>query len=172
MNFFVIGLPRSRTAWFANFLTYEDHFCFHEGMSGCHSVDEYLKKLGDDGDASTALMLLDMNEQFPEAPKVIIHRNIEISMDFMFENYGFFDRDYMYYLYERMKQIEGYHVDFEDINNELPGIWEYLIGTHYNEKRGDQLKDLRVEMMDPLDFDMNAIKALWEELNIMLPNRS
>ena len=43
-NFFVLGLPRSRTAWLANFLTYDGYFCFHEGIDGCRSIDDYKKK--------------------------------------------------------------------------------------------------------------------------------
>ncbi len=31
-HFFVFGLPRSRTAWFANFLTTDKSFCFHEAL--------------------------------------------------------------------------------------------------------------------------------------------
>ena len=30
MNFFITGLPRSRTAWLANLFTFKNSFCFHE----------------------------------------------------------------------------------------------------------------------------------------------
>ena len=30
VNYYITGLPRSRTAWFANFFTYGDSFCYHE----------------------------------------------------------------------------------------------------------------------------------------------
>ena len=29
-NFFITGLPRSRTSWMANFFTYQNSYCFHE----------------------------------------------------------------------------------------------------------------------------------------------
>jgi hypothetical protein len=36
-HFFILGLPRSRTAWCANFLTHGPSFCFHEPLLGCAS---------------------------------------------------------------------------------------------------------------------------------------
>lgn len=47
MDYFIVGLPRSRTAWLANFMTYDCSFCFHEGLVEAGSVEGLmdLKKL-------------------------------------------------------------------------------------------------------------------------------
>lgn len=38
--YFITGLPRSRTAWLANLLTWGDSFCFHEATDGCGSIED------------------------------------------------------------------------------------------------------------------------------------
>jgi hypothetical protein len=40
MTFLVLGLPRSRTAWLSQFLTYGDHICGHEELRHCRSLDD------------------------------------------------------------------------------------------------------------------------------------
>jgi len=40
MSFLVLGLPRSRTAWLAKFLTYGDWYCGHEELRHMRSLDD------------------------------------------------------------------------------------------------------------------------------------
>lgn len=164
MNFFVIGLPRSRTAWLANFLT-QEQFCYHEGLNNCCSITEYKKKLGDDGDSSTGLMLLDMNNDFPDAPKVIIEGRVKEAIDYGYKTYGHYDPDYVNYLNERMNEIKGLRINFDDIDDMLPKIWGHLIGTPYDKKRGEMLKRMSIEVKDPFDFNFQAAKELCNSLN-------
>ena len=163
MNFFVIGLPRSRTAWLANFLT-QDRLCFHEGLNGCHSIEQYQAKLGTNhGDSSTGLMLLEMNTLFPDSPKVIIEGDIEKSINFAYKTYGYYDPKYFDFLQDRMDEIKGLRVPLEEIDDNLETIWDYLIGTPFNEDRAELLKKMRIEMKDPMDIDREALKALFEK---------
>ena len=165
MNFFVIGLPRSRTAWLANFLT-QDRFCFHEGLDGCHSIKEYREKIGNDcGDSSTGLMLLDMNKEFPDSPKIIIEGRVKEAIDYGYKTYGHYNPDYIHYLQERMDEIKGLRIQFDDIDSKLPKIWEYLIGTPYDEKRTELLKRMKIEVKDPFNYDIDAVKSLCNSLN-------
>ena len=165
MNFFVIGLPRSRTAWLANFLT-QDRFCFHEGLNNCHNIEEYKQKLGEDyGDSSTGLMLLDMNTEFPNAPKVIIEGRTKEAIEFGHKTYGLYDPNYVNFLNERMSKIEGMRIHFDEIDDKLPIIWEYLIGTPYDKNRADLLKRMNIEIKDPFDFNIDAMNDLCNSLN-------
>jgi len=160
-NFFVIGLPRSRTAWLANFLTYEDNFCYHEGIDGCSSLEEYKKKLGKNkGDSSTGLMLLDMNKEFPNTPKVIIESDVEKSIEFTKEKYGVYIPDYFYMIEEKLKSIQGLRVKFEDIDKSLDKIWEYLIGTPYNKDRGTLLSTMNIQTNNYFDYDVESLRRL------------
>lgn len=45
--YFIIGLPRSRTAWLANFLTHDNSFCWHEASRYCGSIEELQQKMGE-----------------------------------------------------------------------------------------------------------------------------
>jgi hypothetical protein len=64
-HFFITGIPRSRTAWFANFLTTENAFCFHDAMKDGWSVEHvfnlFQKRASDGfefvGDSDSGLLL-------------------------------------------------------------------------------------------------------------------
>ena len=85
-NFFITGLPRSRTAWLANFLTYNVSFCWHDALSFCKTPQglwEFLcqqaTSSGYDylGSADSAFVLRvdEMTKCFPEAKWVIVKRS-------------------------------------------------------------------------------------------------
>lgn len=79
-HFFVTGLPRSRTAWMANFLTHPPvAFCYHDLLR----VDPALKRLHAPGakfvgDSDSALVLEPMRwvQKFPDARWVLINRPV------------------------------------------------------------------------------------------------
>jgi hypothetical protein len=159
-NFFVLGLPRSRTAWLANFLTYDNHFCFHEAMNGCRSIDEYKEKLAYNGDSNTGMMLFNMNALFPDSPKVIIERDPKYAIDYCYKTYGSYDPQLIYVLKEGLDKIDGLRIRYDDIDNRLQEIWEYLIGDGYNKQRANLLKKLNIQVQDPHDIDIEAASKL------------
>jgi len=161
MSFFVLGLARSRTAWLANFLTTGDHFCHHEGMNGCSSVEQYKKKIGNDGDSCTGLMLFDMNTLFPDSPMVIIERDPSVSIEFCYKTYGYYDPESMHYLKKQLDEVEGLRIEYDDINVRLPEIWGHLIGDGYDQRRADMLIKLNVQVENPFDIDHNAARELF-----------
>lgn len=163
MNFFVIGLPRSRTAWLSNFLTYDGHFCHHEGLNNCLSMKEYKEKLGDDGDSCTGLMFVDLEKEFPKAKKLIIESDVNKSIDFMYKTYGVYNPEYCHFMKERLDEMTGKRIAAEEINTHLSEIWDYLIGTPYNERRGDMLSSMNIQVQDPFNYDMNAAAAFLNE---------
>lgn len=80
--FFITGLPRSRTAWFANYLTYGDTMCFHDGYLGCKSIDAFVAKLRawpgscvGSSDPMNAWFQDRLSKEFPDAKWVVISRN-------------------------------------------------------------------------------------------------
>ncbi len=160
-NFFVIGLPRSRTAWLSNFLTYDDNFCYHEGIDGCSTIEEYKDKLGENkGDSSTGLMLFDMNKEFPDSPKVIIEGSVDKAIEFTKEVYGVYEPEYFYELKDKLDSIKGLRIKFEDINNSLEQIWEHLIGTPYDKERGSLLKDMNIQTNNYFNYDLESMGRL------------
>lgn len=81
--FFIASLPRSRTAWLANFLTTGDSFCFHEPMNRT-ALSEYPRLLADTGkryagisDSLNSLIMEELIDFFPDAKVVVIRRPLE-----------------------------------------------------------------------------------------------
>lgn len=81
-HFFITGLPRCRSAWFANLLTYGDSFCFHDAWCGLGSVEAIRPKLENMcrplvGISDPALLLFwrKMARWYPDAKWVVINRN-------------------------------------------------------------------------------------------------
>ena len=80
--FFITGLPRSRTAWLANYLTHGDTFCLHDGLRGCDSFRDFEHRLAslparNAGSADPALLMLidKVAPRFSTARWVFIRRD-------------------------------------------------------------------------------------------------
>lgn len=80
--FFIIGLPRSRTAWLANLMTYGPAFCLHDGLKDCQAPEELKHKLAalgavwpGDADPALPLFMPQIVATFPGARYVFIHRD-------------------------------------------------------------------------------------------------
>ena len=125
-NFFIAGLPRSRTAWLANLLTTKDSFCFHEviGRTGMlpERTDKYV------GSAETCSYLI------PEGSKtVIIHRSVDDCMASMAKSFDITNAelDLLRAAFEvesvALYKLSGLHIDFEDIDDNIEHIWKYLL---------------------------------------------
>jgi hypothetical protein len=81
--FFIVGLPRSRTAWLANLLTVPGQsFCWHEGEAGHGNLDQLVARMkrrpeSRVGNASSAIACYgdDIYRLLPEARYIIIERD-------------------------------------------------------------------------------------------------
>ena len=82
-TFFVTGLPRSRTAWLANLLTYGEAFCWHDLLGRCASLEELKERFHATACGYTAVGNADsglgwffpqVDRMFPEAQWVIVRR--------------------------------------------------------------------------------------------------
>lgn len=80
--FFILSLPRTRTAWLANFLTHDGVFAYHEGLLGCATVEDARNKLlnapGEINgmvDGSAALILPQLLDVIPDANIVCLLGN-------------------------------------------------------------------------------------------------
>ena len=157
MNFLILGLPRSRTAWLANFLTYDGLFCYHEAINGCESIDEYKEKVQGKGDSNTGLMLFDFEKHFPDTKIIVIDSDINSAVRFGREVFNTDIEIEMTIAKKRLDNIKGFHVKLEDINSRLREIWEYVSDTEFNQERANILIDLDVKVLDPFNIDLLAI---------------
>ena len=168
MSFFILGLPRSRTAWLANFMNYGGYHCYHEGLNGCYTMDEYKALLDDNriGDANTGLFMLDFRKHFPTSRVVVIDSSIDAALTYIK------DINYQSYLTTMKTKLDGIHdamhVDINDIDNKLEEIWNYLTdGVAFNKERAEILKGFNITVNEPYKVDLEAARSLFNEQNAL-----
>jgi hypothetical protein len=85
-NFFIFGLPRSRTAWVANLLCWSHSFCYHEAFATLQLKEEDLKRefqqfpnwyIVGNSDSANLLKTDWILENFPTAKLVYLERSEE-----------------------------------------------------------------------------------------------
>ena len=141
MNYFVTGLPRSRTAWFAKWLPN----CLHEGIEGCSTHKEFIDKLGDKGDSDSGLMFFPVDRYFPKSPVVIVERDFDEVINSL-SNIGLMNNDayiFMKVAKNMLDKMDGMRVPFDDLP--LQDIWEYLIGTEFNKKEAYDMGKINIQ---------------------------
>ena len=166
--FFIIGLPRTRSSWLSNFLTYKTSFCFHEAIRLCYKMED-MKDLFECvnepnvGDADCRLLFYtnDMLRLFPNAKWVLINRKIEDVDKSLEKRYDFGDdkdkehtREISRLINIFKKENKVLEFNFEDLDRKevCKEIWEYCIkDTPFPEKRWYQLDVMKV---DPFEDKM------------------
>lgn len=144
----ILGLPRSRTQWLANFMTTSDVFCWHELTARVGSLDEFMDRLKLKykyvGVSDTVAYLI---EQKFNCPKVIIHRDIKECNRSSQKLYGTGQdfTDMFTKAMKKMEKIDGLHINFEDIDDSLEDIWNYCTKLPFDNDRAEALKEMKVE---------------------------
>lgn len=159
--FFILGLPRSRTAWLATFLNYGPAFCFHEGMIGCNSVDAYARKLCamgasyvGDSSSGTVIFIDEIMTLFPEARLVVVDRDpseCKVSMAEMgIPSDDIIDDTKTFIEYTKVA-YSPMVIAFDDLSKDgCEAIWDHCIGEGKDEcfyRRLDMLDGLRIEIL-------------------------
>ncbi len=146
MNFLIIGLPRSRTAWLANFLTTDQTLCYHDKLADCTTFNDlkgmYSHKIL--GDADTGLGLFPDQVNAWDITKVIIRRNVDDVCHSLFckglQPHGMRELD------KKLDRIKAdLVVPYKDINEALPDIWHTCFyDFHYDIERANMMKQLYI----------------------------
>ena len=168
-NFFILSLPRSRTAWLANFLTYENSYCFHEGLLSCKNISAMRQLFESTGkptvgnsDCGNMLFLDELRDDFPEAKFVIIDRPVDEVIDELHEiGLIYFDPKVMELTAQELavakRTMDALVVDYRDLDeNACRHIWQYCIGTPFDEHRWRMLDGLDIQII--LSKKLEAIR--------------
>ena len=154
MNFFITGLPRSRTSWFASFMSSGDVFCHHEALNGCKTRDEFYQKMKLPyrlvGNSDCGLSYTDFQERF-SAPTLIIHRDKYEVLENLIENGITQDRSIVNLLADlelRLMDLKGLHVSFSEIDLRLPEIYHYLTGELPDQNRVRLYTNMNIQPID------------------------
>jgi len=162
LDFMVIALPRSATAWTANFLTTERSMCWHEPLISHDLADlDEMKMSGRFGIADTQLCLLGAEElNRHKARKLIIHREFEpvaASLTKLNLPLAHGVADALAQAAERLYDIEGWHLPYDGLfkAHTFQPAFEWLTNMQFDKARHAMLKDMNVQ-------NTAAIKAVQE----------
>lgn len=74
LDFYITGLPRSKTAWFANYFTFGESFCFHEMLSYDYVIPKGFSKIGNSG-CDCLIYQDELIQHNPQAKWVFVNRD-------------------------------------------------------------------------------------------------
>lgn len=168
-TFFILSLPRSRTAWLANFLTYENSYCFHEGLlegSNAAALSRLFASTGKpivgNSDCGNILFMDELRASFPEAKLVIVERPLGEVVDEL-NDMGL--NNYDPKLLERAEDLlslakqwlDALVLNFNDLDESAcRHIWHHCIGTPFDENRWRMLDGLDIQII--LSKKLEAIR--------------
>lgn len=170
IDFMVIGLPRSGTTWMANWLTCEESFCLHDPLNKLHyeDWDTDVKYFPQDslplfrGISCTGIWRWPEWVNAHPAEKLIIIRDpdeVRWSLAVKGLDMNLPDED-------PLRDIEGLRVSYKalfDIDMARL-IWNRLIGTDFDEKRFNMLKEMHIEPeFAKVEKDMDVVNRLHRE---------
>lgn len=165
MKFLILGLPRSRTAWLANFLTYDDLFCYHEGTDGCNSISEYKDKVKGKGDSNTGLIFYNPEKLFPETKIIVIDSDVNDSIKFGKDVFKVDVAKELKQAKTLLDNIDGLHIPLDSINDHLEQIWRHVSTKDFNQDRANMLAGMNIQVLDPLDINYASIEKFTETVN-------
>jgi len=142
---FVIGLPRSRTAWFSVWLDIP-----HELLDGCYSESDFIDRCKV-GDSDSMLMWFPIRKHYPKAKVLVIHRDINEVINSLGRIFNLNDSlvDVLKQSNRRLSSIKNaLHINFNEIDEKLPEIWRHLKGTRFDSERTERLKNMNIEIRE------------------------
>lgn len=160
-KFFVLGLPRSRTAWLARFLSYGDWNCGHEELRHMRSLDDIRSWLSQPcvGSAETgaAPWWRLMERYAPDARIVVVRRPPGESVESLMRIPGvLFDRAHVEKLTRqldrKLDQIEGrmanvFSVSFDSLGDEevCARVFEHCLPYRHDRAHWKRLARLNIQ---------------------------
>lgn len=164
--FFILGMPRARTAWLAALLTGGDVHCFHEGTAGHGSFAEYAEALRGRpeamvGDSNPSLVyhLEALTAEFPEAPLLLVRRDPAEALQALLaaapkheaEGIGRSWPGYMQAVERAAARPNCREISVEELGTlaGCAGVSTYLTGTALSVARWELLRDLRITSTFP-----------------------
>ena len=163
IEFMVIGLPRSGTAWIANWLTTDTTTCIHDPLAINHYRDlDSIKSEKMLGISCTALWAFPDYVNSHKARKVIVHRNLK-EINSSLSNIGL--PQFKDGMDEKLSCLNGIHIWKDQLFKDPEFIYEYLTGKKFDRERFETLKELKIERkIDSMKFDIDNFTAMQEEM--------
>lgn len=190
--FFTVSLPRSGTAWLANYFTYGPSYCYHEPCVDCSSLDDLCRKIDNTprkivgvADTMVPLFIPKIAKRYPSAKYIIITRpedDVRLSlfkagfnlngfehMKIAFESATKYINDNVPYV----AQVREQH--FSNLFKSGLPLWQFITKAGGNKFRDKQLIDTRVEIIPQAlgaKFNRERNNSLLKEMELYQPQGS
>ena len=161
IDFMVLGLPRSGTAWMANLLTTDTSLCLHESfmtttiqqLDAREKQENHLLGICE----TSAIFIADEINKHP-AQKIVIERPL-MQINFSLARLGFPVANET--TIKLLKSIEGYRIAFDDLFDykKIASVYEWLIGKQLSQDRHKLLCSFGIENI----FAIHAVRSLLSE---------
>ncbi len=159
LEYAILGLPRSLTAWLSVFMSQSNTHCYHDGFNGCYSVSEYIKKIDGCGDSSTGLMIMDFNKRFPNTKTVVIKKSesdLKRCIEWTDKMYGTDSKEPIMMLNDQLLNVEGLVINQSEIFDNLDKIWCHLVSDAWK-SRYKNLTNFNIQIQSKLINEKAAI---------------
>jgi hypothetical protein len=145
IDFMVLALPRSGTAWVANLLTTDTSLCIHEAFMD-HSIDDLDTRSYDGllGIAETSAFIRVDELNLHSAKKLIIDRPFD-EINNSIVKLGF--KAMPSYSADLMIQLKGYRIAYKDLFNYeiMSEAYYYLLRKELNQERHKMLCQMNIQ---------------------------
>lgn len=158
LDFIVLGLPRSGTTWLANWLTTEHSLCLHDPFAS-HLPEDIRGDGRRMGVSCTGMYLMPALLHSQRCPVAVIERPVS-ACDASLDRLGLPSAAP---LRRHLEAVEGRRWSFESLWDECEArrLWVYLLpGIPFDRLRYRLLREMRIEPMNPCEFDDRVAKEL------------
>jgi hypothetical protein len=140
MDFLILSLPRSGSAWLANFLTYDVSFCYHEPLAdGPLFTKPKLTPITGAIDTSAYRTYVEAPRMFALTRK---YDDVEASLRRLSPHHSIEDFD----LFEsKTKNLITFHYENLFTIEYLAVIWKLIVGTPFNRHRAELLVEMNIQ---------------------------
>jgi hypothetical protein len=163
MNFIVLALPRSRTFWLSQFLTYNNYYCSHEELRNCRSLQDVKSFLSLNcfGSAETAAApwWRTIRKLSPETKILSIRRKPEEVISSLCKinlfELGKFPKNQIEKLIFRQdlklsqveKRVPCFSVPFEELDSEetIKKVFEFCLPFEFDKNHHSRYKDKNLQ---------------------------
>ena len=140
----------------ANFLSYENSFCFHEGLLQTASPYHLLnlfestgKEIVGNSDCGNIFFVDEIKEIYPEAVFIHIKRNKQDVLNSLEYMEGFDDFNTVHMASTLLKTIDVPTFDYDSLDEQAcREIWDLCIGTPFDRQRWEMLDGIDMSIIE------------------------
>ena len=155
--YFVTGLPRCRSAWVANYLTWGDSICYHDAFwqtpsfaAFCEMLDTTPAMHVGHADPANLLVWEKLVKRFPNAKWIVIIRDVEETLAACQKAFGDFSKEQLQFLIRQLgklsEAVEPFCVNFENLNGQSAAWFAQELGIQIPNWRGHFLNRYQVQI--------------------------